>query len=364
MLLRRKFLNLLQIKKIKISLLFFSFVFLIFSGASCVRFEQPQADGGVFKSTDKGETWQQKVQIATGDPKKKATISNVNVVLMVMDPQNNQTIYLGTTENGLYFTNDGGESWQRTAFQKGRINAIAIDPKTTCNIYVATGNKIYKTADCIKTWSEIYVETRPNQMVTSLAVDFYDPKIIYAGLSAGELLKSTDEGASWSVIKRFDDKILKILFSAHDSRIIYVATQRNGLWKSTDAGAGWISLNSGIEAFPGAFDFKDLILDLSKKDTLILVSKYGLLKTVDGGSTWQPINLLTPPESIDIFSIAVNPQNGNEIYYGTATTFYKSVNGGERWIPRRLPTGRAATFLLVDPQNPNIIYLGTTKFKK
>ncbi len=95
-----------------------------------------------------------------------------------------------------------------------------------------------------------------------------------------------------------------------------------------------------------------------------MASKYGLLRTRDGGKNWQAINLLTPPGSVDIFSLAINPQNGNEIYYGTSSTFYKTVNGGEKWITKRLPTTRATSFLLVDFKNPNVIYLGTKKIKR
>lgn len=345
-------------------LIIFLFSMLVLTGVNCIRLGTPTAaDGGVFKSADKGETWQQKVKVATTEAK-QVTIGNVNVVLMVMDPQDANTIYLGTAENGLYLTYDGAQSWQKTVFDRGRIGAIAIDPKNKCNIYVALSNKIFKSSDCIRTWQEIYVETRPGQIVTSIVVDFYDPKIIYAGLSAGDLLKSIDSGASWSVIKRFENEVAKILLAPYDSRIIYVATRGAGIWKSTDAGASWISFGDQLREFAGAFEFKDLVLDQSQKDTLILASKYGLLRTRDGGTSWQPINLLTPPGSVDILSLAVNPQNGNEIYYGTISTLYKSINGGERWITRKLPTSRAATYLLVDFENPNIVYLGTTKFKK
>lgn len=337
---------------------------LILTGAGCIQFggKGGAADGGVFKSSDKAESWQQKVALAAVKP---SSIANVNVATMVFDPQDPKTIYLGTAENGLFYTTDGADSWfQVGAFSSGLINVVAPDAKDKCNVYVAVGNKIFKTTDCLRTWQNIYVDSRPDQIVTSVAVDFYNSSIIYAGLSGGEFLKSNDAGTSWTALKRFENRIAKILLAPEDSRIIYVATQDQGIWKSTDSGINWSSLNEGLNQFGGAFEFKNLVVDVSQKDSLILASKYGLLKTRDGGKTWQAINLLTPPGSVEIYSLAVNPQNGNEIYYGTSSTFYKSVNGGEKWITRKMPTTRAAAYLLVDFKNPNIIYLGTKKIKK
>jgi len=107
-----------------------------------------------------------------------------------------------------------------------------------------------------------------------------------------------------------------------------------------------------------------LIFDLTTPDSLILVSKYGLLKTADSGLNWEPINLITPPASTDIFSIAINPKDNHEIYYATASTFYKTTDGGQNWITKRLPTAAVATYMQVDPNDPNIIYMGLSNFNK
>jgi len=349
----------------------FYFIFLFLAGftligAGCISFGggggSTGIDGGVFKSTDKGESWQQKAAVAAVKP---GSIANANVATMVFDPQDSKTIYLGTAENGLLYTTDGAESWvQAGALSSGRINAVAVDAKEKCNIYAAAGNRIFKTSDCARTWQTVYIDTRADQVVTAVAVDSFNPTLIYAGFSGGDLFKSNDAGASWTAIRRFGNQISKILVNYYDTRILYVGTAGSGIWKSVDGGANWVDLNEKLREYGGSMEFKNLVLDFSKRDSLILASKYGLLRTSDGGGTWQPISLLTPPGSVDIFSLTLNPQNGNEIYYGTTSTLYKSVDGGVKWVTRKLPTSRAATFLLADPNNGNIVYLGTTKLKK
>jgi photosystem II stability/assembly factor-like uncharacterized protein len=349
----------------KIYLIPFLAAGLVLMGPGCISFGGTSSggtDGGVFKSTDKAENWQQKVAVAATKP---SAISNVNVVNIVFDPGDSRTIYLGTAENGLFYTTDGGDSWfTGGALSSGKINAIAVDAKNKCNVYASIGNKIFKTSDCLRSWQNVYIDTRADQAVTSLAVDSYNPSLVYAGLSGGDFVKSSDQGGSWTTLKRFENKVSKILVNYYDTRILYVATADRGIWKSTDSGANWTDLSEKINEYNGAKVFKNLLMDFSQRDYLLLVSKYGLLKSTDGGTNWQPISLITPPGSADIISSDINPQNGNEIYYGTATTLYKSVDGGARWVTRKLPTTRAATSLAVDPANGSVVYLGVTKFKK
>ena len=317
-------------------------------------------DAGVFKSFDKGENWVKKNMILSvqgiGD------MSNVNTLKLIFDPADNQAIYLLSAENGLFYTYDGSDSWfQPKQINTGRIEDLVVDPDNKCIIYSTFGNKILKSVDCSRSWQEIYVDTRPQQIITSLAIDFYNHLSIYAGLQTGEIIKSEDGGISWTTINRFDNKIVQIAIYPHDSRIIYVVTQNRGILKSADKGKTWQEINEELRKYPTSLDIKQLIFNESKPDSFIIAAKYGLIKTNDGGDSWQPINLITPPSSADIYALAINPEDENEIYYTTASTFYKTVDGGQNWITRKLPTTSAASYLLIDPESPNIIYMGARR---
>jgi len=318
---------------------------------------QPSAVAGVFKSFDKGNTWvERNVFLHSGGV---ASIGSLNVINLTFDPQDDKAVYLASEADGLLYSYDGGDSWMKVnSFPNGKINSVVVDPYNKCVIYATFGNTILKTTDCSRTWSEIYVDTRADKAITALAIDAYDNLVVYAGNTAGDILKSTDGGDNWRVIHRVDDQISKILIYPSDTRIIYVATNARGIFKTTNGGATWSDMNEGLQKYSGSFEFRNLIFNSGVSNSLILVAKYGLLKTVDGGLNWEPIQLITPPTSVDIFSIAINPENNNEIYYATASTFYKTVDGGLNWITKRLPTGAVATFMKVDPADPNVIYMG------
>ncbi len=351
---------------IKILLLFALATSIMIVGTGCIKIttkKSSAADGGLYKSFDKAESWLPRTAVLTaaGD---SPTISDVGVYTMAMDPQDSGAIYLGSGSQGLFYTYDGGESWMRDrTLNAGKIDAIAVDPKNKCTIYAAMGRTIYKTVDCNRSWDDPYVDTRMDQVVNTLVVDFFNSSIIYAGTSKGEFMRSVDGGQSWAVIKRFENyQVKKVLMDHKDSRVLYVAVDQRGLFKTVDAGENWIDLRAPLEPYSGSFTFYDLLQDKTSDNTLYWVSKFGILRTADGGEAWEKVELLTPEEGARIYSIALNPQDAGEIYYATRNTIYKTSDGGKSWTPKLMPSTRTATCLMVDPSNPMIIYMGLTRF--
>jgi len=350
---------------------FFSVVIILFfitvitiTNCGCIRIKRKQDDGGVFKSLDRIERWEQKVFVSK-TKKKEITIASVNVETMVFNPQDSQTIYIGTSEDGMYVTYNGGEEWKNILTKTGYIGLIAVDPKDSNIIYVVRGTRILKTKDGGQNWKQVYLETVPKQSVTAIAIDSYNPSIVYVGISDGRILKSINYGQSWTAIRtpKRKNKVMQILINPKNTNIVYVATASNGIFKSTDGGQTWKDVSDGLKKYPGSKYFKFGIIDSIKSDALIIVTKYGLIKTDDGGSSWQGIKLLTSPGTTEIYSLIINPLDSNEIYYGTASAIYKTSDGGQTWMAKSLPTKRAASYLLVDPRNTSVIYLGVKKIK-
>lgn len=340
-------------------ILFFLILTTIFLAGCTINFGSSEvpAVAGVFKSFDSGNTWiERNLFLYSGGA---ASISGLGVNNLMFDPQDNQAIYLASNGAGLLYSYDSANSWMKAnRIKDGTINSVAIDPKNKCVIYITFANTILKSVDCNRSWSEIYIDTRASKAITSLAVSHDNNLIVYAGNVDGDILKSYDGGDNWQVIKRLGNRVTKMLIDPANSNIIYIATKANGIFKTIDGGTSWSNINEGLKPFSGSLEYRNLIFDQSQPDALLLVAKYGLIRTIDGGQTWQPIKLITPPASTDIHSVAINPQNSNEIYYATASTFYKTVDGGQTWITKRLPTRAIASYLLIDPLEPNIIYMG------
>ncbi len=339
---------------------------LVTLGAGCIQFtgSAPAGnDGGVFKSANKGVNWTQKSAVASvGAPQ---SIAALNITGIFFDPSDQNALYAGTQDKGLFYSYARGESWMHAdALGPIYIRSVAVNPGDKCMLFVATGNRVARSADCARTWSNTYLDARNDTRITGVVVDFFNNANVLASTSSGDFLKSTDQGASWSNVKRFDNEITQFMMSSADSRVIYVVTKSKGLWRTTDGGANWTDLTPKLGNFAGALDNMILVEDRATPNALLLASNYGLVRSTDGGDSWKAVPLLTPPGSTIVSALAVNPKSSNEIYYSTSNTLYRTIDGGAKWITARLPTSRTATELVVDPNDPNTVYMATTAPQK
>ncbi|MFA4942761.1 MAG: YCF48-related protein [Patescibacteria group bacterium] len=334
--------------------------------------------GGVFVTSNKGDVWRQMAVMPsiTGVPE---SIGSLDVTNLVIDPSDPAAVYMPTLNEGLYYTYNVTKGWNKAAtLPRVTINDVAIDAKNKCNIYAAIGNKLYKSVDCNRNWSEVYFDNNPNVQISAVAVDHYISNSVYIGTSRGEVIKSLDGGNTWQTIQRLNDGVRHIAVHSTDSRIVFVASVKNGLYRfnSNEAvnldqlseyqnkfdGTNWMDLNAELKEFNLGFNFKSL--EFSTDNSIFLASDKVLLKSVDNGASWAQIKLITPEKETMINAFAVNPKNSNELYYVTNTTFYRSADGGSTWTTKQLPTSRAGSALLIDPVNPSVIYMGIEKTKK
>lgn len=357
----------------KILVLFSLIAGLTLTGAGCLQFGATAAGPmGIFRSQDKGESWIAAMAYPT--VKGVGSIAGVKVYRIFEDPSDNNAMYLGTRGQGLYYSYDNGDSWRTVPFFNGKfIYGLAVDPHNKCVIYVSDGPVIYKTVDCTRTWNIVYTEERPDQRIVSIAAGFEENSNIYAALLGGDILKSNDGGKSWRVVKRFGFFLQQIMTDPFNPRRVFVASYRNGLYRSDDNGENWTDVSKGLESFSESVNFYRLILNPGQKDSLFWISKYGILRSDDAGDTWNALQLITPPGSVNIYGFAINAKNQKEMYYtGTIlgeknahvrSTFYKSVDNGKNWVTKKLPTNTIPMSIRIHPDKDSVLFMGFTSLE-
>jgi len=336
--------------------------------------------GGVFVSADKGDTWRQMPYIPTisGTP---GNISSIDINTMVMDPSDSKAVYLAMIEGGLYYTYNISNGWNKITSLPGdaTVKDISIASKNKCVLFVAIDNKLHKSIDCGRTFTQVYFDNNTGVSVTAIAVDHYDNNIVYLGTSRGDVLRSLDGGNSWKAIQRLKDSIAKVIINPNDSRSVFVVTNKAGVHKfNTSGGAtleeleqynntfddtNWTNYNDSLKEFNLGLNFKDLIYS-SSDNSLLLATDKVVLRSYDDGKTWTKLSLLTPEKDSSINDLAINPKNSQEIYYVTNTSFFRSSDGGSTWTVKSLPTIRAGVSLLIDFNNTDNIYLGVKKIEE
>lgn len=285
------------------------------------------------------------------------------------------TIFVGTASGGVLRSYDGGDSWQNIFDDNESLSIgdIAIDPVDTSIIYVGTGepncgggsltydgNGIYKSLDGGDTWNNIGLTDMGN--TGKIAIDPTNSQIIFAAMmgdlfSNGPdrgLYRSTDGGASWDNVLFVSDSTgaIDVAINPIDPDIIYVSMWErvrrfnrhdytgttSRIYRSTDGGDTWDMLTSGLPT--GQLCKISLALCASEPETIYACidgSSEALLdiyKTTDGGDNWTDLNASDELSSVSYDywygGVKVDPNDPDKVYY-IGYTCDRSTNGGLSW---------------------------------
>ena len=162
---------------------------------------------GVWRSADGGATWKRVLFGGKDLPDRHAPVN-----ALAVDPVNAKVVYAATDTGfnaGVWRSADGGATWTQSTTglpNHFRLNALALDPKSTSTLYVGTnGDGVYKSTDAGRTWAPTGEALR-KEIVLSLAVDPGASATIYAGTMGAGVFKSTDGGVSWTPPARGSDQ--------------------------------------------------------------------------------------------------------------------------------------------------------------
>lgn len=316
-------------------------------GAGCLGgSSSSSATGGMWLSSTSGASWS--AMHALPSASAVGSIGNTDILSFAVDPSDESALYAGTKSSGLLTSLDGGTSWNRPEDEEvasGAILDIAVSGNDVCTYYVLKADRLMKTTSCGREFdTQTYVEGRTKEALTTFALDWYNSNILYLGTTAGEVLKSSDAGDTWTVVYSIKDSISALEVSNADSRFVIMGSSRSGLYRSEDTGATWLSFEDALEDMKGS----DRVYALAQSaDGLQVVAstKYGLLTSDDKGLTWTGLSLLTASGDVIITALAVDPDDGDAIMYGTDTALYLTVDGGSTWSTEELPSSRAASVL-------------------
>ena len=316
--------------------------------------------GGYFYvSNDGGETWQ---------------LSNRNmpnrliVYSILQDRQNANLIYLGTNL-GIYRSLDRGASWapigapkaEKTAKGKRAPRRAPVKRDDTVKrAQVALGVAGYDVGE-----PDGVAGTRTVAAVRRFQADKRIPqsgKLDDATLTAlglgGGMQASGDAARSLQavpVVLTDTVNALAYTFDERDGRQGMLAATNSGLYRTFDPSQGWEKLFYGAN-----FDARTQCISTSPDDAQTIyigTATSGLLKSRDGGATWQQIDGV--PKEAPINVIEQDPRRPTHVYVGTTQTFYLSHDGGKSWQRRggNLPPG-SFTSILINPNNTDEIFVG------
>ena len=129
--------------------------------------------------------------------------------------------------------------------------------------------------------------------------------------------------------------IIAIVVDSTDPNIVYAAANEAGVLKSIDNGATWTTKNSGLTPTTingrAVFIVNGLAIDPTTPANLYLTANTGAYKSIDGGETWTAMVLST--EFVLPTTVAVYDEAPNNVFVGTgAAGLFGSTDYGTTWV--------------------------------
>ncbi|HLG95434.1 MAG TPA: YCF48-related protein [Bryobacteraceae bacterium] len=317
-------------------------------------------NGGVWKTTDVGRTWQ---PIFDGEP-------TGSIGALAIAPSDPEIIYAGSGEglqrpdlsvgDGIYKSTDGGRSWAHLGLRDGQqISALLIDPGNANRVFAAVlghpygpnpERGVFRSTDGGQSWQKVLYKDE-NTGAVDLAFDPNNPRNVYAVLWAARqgpwengawsgpgsgLFKSTDGGDTWQQLTgglptpAEGLSRIGIAIAPSNARRMYALAQGkpSALYRSDDAGSSWQRVNTEQRITGRGDDFAMVRVDPRNPDT-IYVANTSTYRSTDGGQTFTAIK--GAPGGDDYHTIWINPLHPEIILLAADQGATISVNGGETW---------------------------------
>jgi photosystem II stability/assembly factor-like uncharacterized protein len=367
------------------------------SGAGIIRPDLAVGDG-VYKSTDGGKTW---THLGLRDSQMIAMID-----VDLKDPNRLFVAALGhpygpNAERGVFRSTDGGQTFQKVLYKDEYTSAndVRIDPGNPTTVYATlwqqqqsfiegggfggAGNGIFKSTDGGTTWKQL-TDGLPPVIQANLAIAPSNPQTIYATVAGAApegggrggaantttgvvgFYKSTDAGEHWALTtgaggRAPDNRPLArigggdlptIVVDPKNESVVYSAS--TVFWRTEDGGLTW----SAVRGAPGGDDYQKAWINPNNPNILLVVSDQGGVVSANRGMSWsnwynQPTAAMYHVSTDNAFPFRVC---GGQQDSGSACVDSRSMDGEitfHDWHPVNIQEyGVAAP----DPRDPDLVY--------
>ena len=360
------------------------------TGESDIR-EDLSSGNGVYKSMDAGTTWR---HIGLDDTRQISRI--------VVDPENANVVYVGALghtfgpneQRGVYQSADGGEHWTQVLDLGPEIGisdlAISSDAphllfagawhvrRAPWSAYApidGPGSGLYRSQDGGRTWTRLAGNGLPEGDWGRVGVDVApDGKRVYALITLQSemqsqtqsrksgLYRSGDGGNTWVLVNSAPSLTSRawyfnrITIDPHNPDVIYMPNV--ALYRSEDGG----KTVSVLRGAPGGDDYHQLWIDPTNSASMVLGTDQGTTISLNRGQTWS--SWYNQPTA-QMYHVTTDNQFPYTVYgaqqdSGSAAVPSRTDHGlitARDWF---LPGGSESGYLVVDANDPNIIYLSGT----
>ncbi|MGD0869314.1 MAG: glycosyl hydrolase [Bryobacteraceae bacterium] len=343
------------------------------TGEGCLRGDISYGDG-VYRSNDGGKTW-----------KNLGLRDSRHIPKVLVDPRNPETVlaaamghaFAPNAERGVFRSTDGGKTWVKVLYVDDRTGStdITFAPGNPNVVFAAMyqaqrepwaftsgggGSGLYRSTDGGATWKHLEGNGLPAGVLGRIGVSVSgaDANRVYALIEAekGGLYRSDDGGDKWEPVN--DDERYRqrawyfshVFADPHDADTVYVLN--TGMFRSTDAGKTFTLLPA-----PHG-DHHALWIDPANPARMINGDDGGATVSIDGGKNWTP--QMNQPTA-QFYHVATDNRFPYYVFgaqqdnspVATASWSDAGLIGMRNWYE---VAGQESAFMAADPRDGNIVY--------
>jgi hypothetical protein len=224
-------------------------------------------------------------------------LKGLHPTAIAIDPQNSYRVYCGTWNNGLWKTDDNGQTWEKTllTIPNANITTVSVSP-------IEKGEEGF---------NKLFVGT--------------EPSIIYSSSDGGQTweiidgFNKLDSSSTWSFPPRpWTNHVRWIEPDANKEDYLFVAIEAGALIKSFDGGKTWKDRVKN-----GPYDTHTLVSHKKAPQRLYSAAGDGYFESQDYGVTWKNSDKGLEDNTY-LMSIAVNPNDSQNKVVSAANTAWKA----------------------------------------
>jgi photosystem II stability/assembly factor-like uncharacterized protein len=339
---------------------------------------------GIYKSTNGGRSW---VHLGLRDAQQIAQI--------IVDPRDPNRVFVAVlghpygpnAERGVFRSTDGGATWDKVLYVDENTGAVDLvfDPSNARTVFavmwaarqrpweadgssltLSANNGIWRSTDGGSSWDRFGsgLPTADDGLGRiGLATSASDPRRMYAVVGArtgGGVYRSDDKGEHWQLVNRDprlwgrDGDFNEVKVDPKDADVVYVANIVT--WKSNDGGAHFTAFRGA----PGGDDYHRIWVSPDDSKVILIAADQGAIITVNGGDSWS--SWYNQPTA-QFYHVITDNRFPYRVYGG-------QQESGSAWVLSRGNDGQITFqdwhpvgaeeygYIAPDPLHPNLVFGG------
>jgi hypothetical protein len=317
------------------------------------------SNGRLYALSFQGNVYSAVAPFNSWSPPARPLPGNDRGTALAVDPQDPTVLFVAIEGYGIFRSNDGGATWSApltTGMPSPAailVNAISVKPGDSNVVLASTNDGLYRSNNSGASWT-----WQGLGIVYWAEFDPHTPGFISAGGTFGNIMRSEDDGATWSL--GADVKVVggnAAFDPATPGRIL--ATSTNGVIETLDYGATFTFRNTGLRG-GGPQE-----LTVSDDGTVYLAMPAGLDVLFMRGTNYTPVGTAQlrgfANGTVTITALAASPMNSSRLYaVNNGNQLMRSADGGANWTAPH-PAFSGIDYIngvAFHPGNPDVAYVG------